>query len=53
MKTVVVEIDLEPFKLSLLIDRVRGQRLVMKLVSNGPDHAIGVAGAPELIDTSV
>jgi len=40
MKTVVVVIILERFKLSLQIDRVPEQRLIKKLTTNGPDQAL-------------
>ena len=39
VKTVVVIIILERFKLSLQIDRVPEQRLVKKLSTNSPDQA--------------
>jgi len=39
VKTVVVIIILECFKLSLKIDRVPEQRLVKKLSTNSPDQA--------------
>jgi hypothetical protein len=40
MKTVVVEIILERFKLSLQINRVPEQRLVKKLTTNGPNQTL-------------
>jgi hypothetical protein len=39
VKTVVVVVILERFKLSLQINRVPEQRLVKKLSTNGPDQA--------------
>jgi hypothetical protein len=40
MKTVVVVINLERFKLSLQIDRVPEQRLIKKFTTNGPDEPL-------------